>query len=171
MDSCRFLEACIKESLRMSPSTGTSLWREVESDCLIVDGHAIPKGCDVGSCIYSLHHNENYFPDSYSYRPERWLPECLFQDKEVAMNAWMPFSAGSRICAGQELAMMELSDILALLIWHLDFRKVRDTSLAKIGEGEKGAKNGRHRVHEFQLHDHIAAQVQGPILEFRRRLG
>ena len=66
---------------------------------------------------------------------------------------------------------METSDIIALLVWQMDFRKASDGSLAKIGEGIEGAtKNGRHRVHEFQLDDHITGQAHGPFLEFRRRL-
>ena len=154
----------------MTPSTAASPWREVESDCLVIDGHEIPKGCDVGSCIYSLHHNEKYFPDSYNFRPERWLPETPFQDPEIALNAWVPFLAGPRVCLGREIALMETSDIIALLVWQLDFRKASDRSLAKVGEGVVGATNGRHRVDEFQLDDHITGQAHGPFLEFRRRL-
>ena len=153
----------------MTPSTAASPWREVESDCFVIDGHRIPKGCDVGSCIYALHHNEKYFPDSYAFRPERWLPVTQFQDPEIAMNAWVPFLAGPRVCLGREIALMETSDIIALLVWQLDFRKASDRSLAKIGEGIEGATNGRHRAHEFQLDDHISGQVHGPFLEFRSR--
>lgn len=49
----------------MSPSVGGALWREVESNALVVDGHVFPKGYDVGTSIYSVHHKEEYFPDSY----------------------------------------------------------------------------------------------------------
>ena len=100
----------------MTLSTAASPWREVESDCLVLDGHGIPRGCDVGSYIYSLHYNEKYFPDSYTFRPERRLPEAPFQDLEFAINAWVPFSAGSRVYLGREIALMEMSDTIALLV-------------------------------------------------------
>ena len=170
MDSCQYLQACIKEGLRMSPPTGGALWREVETDALVVDGHVFPKGSDIGTSIYAVHHNEEYFPDSYSFMPERWMEGNSFQDLEIAASAWMPFSLGSRVCLGQGLAMMQLSDILALLIWHLDFRLPTDRSLAKVGEGAEEATNGRHRVGEFQMKDHIVSQISGPYMEFRRRI-
>ncbi|KAL8785766.1 MAG: hypothetical protein Q9195_008509 [Heterodermia aff. obscurata] len=170
MDSCQYLQACIKEGLRMSPPTGGALWREVESEALVVDGHVFPKGYEVGTSIYAVHHNEEYFPDSYSFMPERWMEGNSFQDLETAASAWMPFSLGTRVCLGQGLAMMELSGILALLIWHLDFRLPKDNSLAKVGEGAEQATDGRHRVEEFQMKDHITSQINGPYLEFRRRI-
>ena len=169
MDSCRFLDACIKEGLRMSPPTGGAPWRQIETDCLVVDGHIIPKGCDVATCIYSIHHNEKYFPNSYEFRPERWLQEDPSQDPETAASAWTPFMLGSRVCLGRNLAMMQVTDIMALLVWNLDFRLPQDRSLARIGEGVEGARNGRHRMLEFQMYDHITSSVEGPYLEFRRR--
>ncbi|KAF2235167.1 benzoate 4-monooxygenase cytochrome P450 [Viridothelium virens] len=169
MDSCTFLHACIKESMRMSPPTGSAPWREVEVDNLLIDGHEIPKGCNVATSIYAIHHKEEYFPDSYSFRPERWLQEDPALESEAAKSAFRPFSLGSRVCIGQGLAMAEIADVLALLLWHLDFRKASDESLAKIGEGTEGAKNGRHRVGEFQMKDHIVGQYQGLFLECRRR--
>ncbi|KAI9677950.1 MAG: hypothetical protein M1822_008058 [Bathelium mastoideum] len=169
MDSCVFLNACIKESLRMSPTSGDALWREVEIDELLIDGHRIPKGCDVGTSIYAIHHKEDYFPDSYAFRPERWLHDHSEAASDTVHAAWAPFSLGNRICIGQAFAMAEIRDVLALLVWHLDFRKASNDSVAKIGEGVEGAKNGRHRVNEFQTQDHIVSQVRGPFLEFRRR--
>ena len=170
MDSCLFLHACIKEGLRMSPPTGGSLWREVDSGTLSVDGHVIPAGYDIGVSIYAIHHNENYFPDSYAFRPERWLGEYPPQDVELANSAWCPFSLGLRVCLGRDLALMELADILALVIWQLDFRVASDASLRRVGEGNANAGGGRHRPGEFQLPDHITSQIDGPFLEFRRRI-
>ena len=171
MDSCRYLNACIRESLRMSPPTGTTLWREVDSGVLDVDGHTFSQGCEIGTPIYAIHHNEKYFPSSYTFLPERWLGEYPSQNPELASDAWTPFSLGMRVCLGRNLALMEIADIIALVMWHLDFRIPGDAALAQVGEGTRGATNGRHRPHEFQLRDHITSQVDGPYLEFRRRFG
>ena len=170
MDSCHYLHACIKESLRISPPTGGSLWRQVDSGTLDVDGHTLFQGCDIGTSIYAIHHNEKYFPASYTFLPERWLGEYPPQDLGLANDAWTPFSLGMRICLGRNLALMEIADIIALIVWHLDFRVSSDAVLARVGEGTEGHSNGRHRPHEFQLRDHITSQIDGPFLEFRRRL-
>lgn len=60
---CQYLRACIDESLRMSPPTPGTLWRQLAPEeegrgPFVVDGHVIPKGTKVGVNTYSLHHNE-----------------------------------------------------------------------------------------------------------------
>ncbi|KAK6065820.1 cytochrome P450 3A31 [Seiridium cupressi] len=111
---CRYLRGCIDESLRMASPVGTTLWRELGSredgrGPLVVDGHTIPHGTLVGVNIYSLHHNEEYFPDPFVFRPERWLGD----DADKARAAFTPFSVGSRTCAGKPLAYQEISLALA----------------------------------------------------------
>lgn len=131
--------------------TEATPWREIESDYLTIDGHMIPKGCDVATCVYSIHHNETYFPQSYTFLPDRWLQGNSIQVPEPGNSAWVPFMLGSRICPGRELSGMAVSDILALLVWHLDFCIPSEEPLAAIGGGSRQANNGRHQAHEFQL--------------------
>ena len=45
--------------------------REVLQGGIDIDGHHIPKGIEIGTPHYALHHNEDYFPDSFSYKPGR----------------------------------------------------------------------------------------------------
>ncbi|KAI9687191.1 MAG: hypothetical protein M1820_010507 [Bogoriella megaspora] len=169
MTSCHYLRACILESLRMSPPGGAVLWREVERNAMMIDGHAVPPGCDVGTGMYSIHHNENYFPDSFTFKPERWLDDDqrVCQNLDQGHRAFTAFSIGPRSCLGRSLVMMELTDIAALLLWHLDFRLPAGPE-AQIGAGTEGLR-GRHRIDEFQQRDHIFSFFDGPCLEFRQR--
>jgi cytochrome P450 len=78
LSGCRYLRAVIDEALRMSPPVSGTTWRQLYDDedktkPLVVDGHVIPPGTLVGVNTYSLHHNEEYFPDSFTFKPERWL--------------------------------------------------------------------------------------------------
>ena len=63
---------------------------------------------------------------------------------------------------------MELTSILATLLFTFDF-KVADGEEGKLGAGIEGASDGRHRVKEYQLYDHVTAAKQGPVLQFQRR--
>ena len=157
----------------MSPPAGSSLWREVCGPGVVIDGQPIPVGCDVGTCIYSIHHNAAYYPDPFLYRPERWLKSTtdgITDEKaagvQLAQSAFNPFSIGARSCIGKGLANAELMLAMATLLTRFDFR-VADGEAGYIGEGLEGAEFGRHRKGEYQLYDHVTAGKNGPMVQFR----
>lgn len=76
LSSCKYLRACIDETLRLSPPFLATFWREPYSDHtepFVVDGHVIPRGTMVGVNPYCVMHNDEYFPEPFAFRPERWL--------------------------------------------------------------------------------------------------
>jgi hypothetical protein len=79
-----------------------------------------------------------------------------------------PFSLGTRSCLGKGLATVEIHLMLAFLFYTYDFR-LADGALGRIGEGGPGEGIHRHRAHEYQLHDHITSQKEGPYLQFKVR--
>lgn len=157
----------------MSPSVTGTLWREVRdssrTEPLIIDGHVVPAGTQVGVHVYSLHHNERYFTDPFEYRPERWL-EGDEETKKRRNSAFAPFSIGSRGCAGKPMAYLEMSLAIAKTLWFFDFKKAPG-ALGKVGEGHPEYPDGRRRVNEFQLRDIFAALHDGPNLVFQPREG
>lgn len=179
LSGCRYLRACIDESLRMSPPVTGILYREPYPDAyrnepFIVDGHVIPPGTQVGVSIYALHHNEDYFPSPFTYDPERWLEppenadEATRATKKGMKEAFFPFSGGPRSCAGKPMAYLEASLVLAKTLWYLDFEQAPG-KLGRIGGGVQGSRDGRDKVNEFQLEDAFSAIHDGPYLVFRRR--
>ncbi|EPS26280.1 hypothetical protein PDE_01216 [Penicillium oxalicum 114-2] len=165
LTDCVYLRACIDESLRMSPPAGSSLWREVAQDNVIIDGHVIPRGYDVGTCIYAIHHNPEYYPQPFEYRPERWLGEPA--EVQAARSAFTPFSVGPRSCLGKGLALTELSLTMAYLLCKYDFRLA--PGMEKVGGGSAKDGPGRHRELEYQLRDHVTAAKNGPLIQLRLR--
>lgn len=58
--------------------------------------------------MYTIHHNEKDFPESFKFRPERWLneeqsPEGL-SEYHTTKEGFSPFGVGSRSCAGKAMA-------------------------------------------------------------------
>ncbi|RLM00574.1 hypothetical protein CFD26_108442 [Aspergillus turcosus] len=171
LHKCKYLRACIDESLRMSPPVNCPMWREVTSPDLMIEGRHVPLGSELGVCTYSIQHNPRYHPDPYSYRPERWLAASTSSEDgtpEAFRSAYLPFSTGPRGCIGRSLAIRELMLAMATLLLRFDF-DLAEGSLGQIGEGSPHAGKGRERVNEYQLYEHITARKEGPFLRFKSR--
>lgn len=67
----------------------------------------VPPGTPTSMNIMLLHHDENIYPDSYTFRPERWLEDPRL-DKYL-----YSFGKGTRQCVGVNLAYAELYLTLA----------------------------------------------------------
>jgi cytochrome P450 len=174
MNQCSYLRACIEEALRMSPPVGAALWREV-SPCtggITIDGVHVPEGAEVGVSIYAIHHNEEYFPDSFTFSPERWIVSSHNPKEKIdyARRAFAPFSLGSRGCPGRVMTYMEISNVLAQTMWHFDFAAPED-KLKRVGAGTPDGPQGRKRELEFQLQDHLISSHDGPYIKFKLRDG
>ncbi|KAI0097890.1 cytochrome P450 [Nemania sp. FL0031] len=127
--------AYINEILRMSPPISAMMWRRPMTrgfhnisapDYFVVDGHVIPRGTEVAVDIYSLHHNEDYFPEPFTFKPERWLDETASSGPNwgntIIENAFAPFMVGSRSCPGKAMAHLEISLTIARTLWRFDFK-------------------------------------------------
>jgi cytochrome P450 len=171
LSGCRYLRACIDEALRMSPPVPGTLWREVmpsgKNKPLVIDGHFIPPGTQVGVSIYSLHHNEEYFPNSFEFQPERWLSGT--KSTGATQAAFTPFSIGPRGCAGKAMAYLETSLVLAKTLWYFDFQRASPVGEKDFGTGGSGAPRGRIVESEFPMYDIFAASHDGPMLKFHPR--
>jgi len=180
LNSCTYLRACLDEAMRLSPSVGGILPREVLSGGMTIEGEFVPAGTVVGTPHYTIHHNASYYPQPFSYVPERWIPgasasskmlvsDSVITERDVllAQSAFCPFSIGPRGCIGKGLAYIELMTTLARVLFLFDMRKAAGFDPA---EGKKGNEWGRHRADEYQLIDQFTSLKNGPMVEFRRRL-
>ncbi|KAI1308108.1 cytochrome P450 [Xylaria venustula] len=171
---CKYLRACLDETMRMSPPAPATLWRELSStdaspEPWVVDGHAIPPGVQVGVNPYVLHHNEEIFTDSFEFRPERWDDSSMSREQITLMNAaFQPFSTGARSCAGKAMAYLQSSIVLARTIWYFDF-EAASGDLGKLGGGNPNLGKGREREGEYQLYEILSSTHDGPNLVFQVR--
>jgi cytochrome P450 len=178
LNSCTYLRACIDEAMRMSPSVGGIAPREVLPGGITIDGEFVPEGVVVGTPHYTIHHNAAYYPQPFTYVPERWVAGALASSKmaggpiterdvTVAQSAFCPFSIGPRGCIGKGLAYIELMTTLARVLFLYDLRKSAGFDPA---EGRPELEWGRRRADEYQLIDQFTSLKNGPMVEFRRRV-
>lgn len=161
LSSCKFLFACFDEAMRLSPGVGAILQREILRGGLMVDGHILPEGTDVGISAYCIHHNHIYFPEPFDFKPERWLAN----DLAPAYSAFTPFGVGRTSCVGKYLAYQEMAIVLARMVWVYDMRVQPGT---RVGEGYKELGKGRQRKNEFQTYEKFVSSHDGPIVQFRK---
>lgn len=97
-----YLQAVMKEALRIHSATGLPMWRVVPDGGAEISGRFFPAGTVVGVNTWVAHHDERTFPDAKTFRPERWLeaesdPERLKQMNQMYMPV-SGFNGASNDC-------------------------------------------------------------------------
>ncbi|KAI9563270.1 hypothetical protein GHT06_010728 [Daphnia sinensis] len=116
VSNLKYLECCIKETLRMYPSV-PGFERTVVEDIQLGD-YLVPAGCTLGFLVFAAHRNPKFFPYPLVFNPERFFP-----DEAIGRHpyAYVPFSAGPRNCIGQRFALLESKTVLSTLLRRFKF--------------------------------------------------
>ncbi|KAI1115192.1 cytochrome P450 [Nemania sp. NC0429] len=121
-----YLNACMKEALRLFNTSATINGMPVCSPGATVDGSYIPKGTVCQFSIRSVCRNPRYFKNPEKYRPERWLPSdhALYNPifANDTLDAFSAFSQGPRVCVGKEVAWWQGRLVIAKILWSFDIR-------------------------------------------------
>ncbi|KAG8157001.1 hypothetical protein KVR01_013223 [Diaporthe batatas] len=123
-----YLQAVLKEALRVHPAVGLCLWRAVPAGGATLCGRYFPAGTNVGVNCWVAHRNrEVWGEDADEFRPERWLEAP--EERLRAMNAmYMPFGLGSRTCIGKNISLLEISKVIPHLVRKFDASLVEPLS-------------------------------------------
>ncbi|KAL2203291.1 cytochrome P450 [Sarocladium strictum] len=116
-----YLEAVLKESMRILPIASWGLDRVVPSTGATIADQFIPGGTVVGCQIDAVHRDEGVFgKDAHTFRPERWIEADEAQLRRMN-RSFLAFSAGKRTCTGVHIAWLEMKKTLPLLLMHFNF--------------------------------------------------
>ncbi|KAJ9307993.1 hypothetical protein DTO217A2_2487 [Paecilomyces variotii] len=110
LEDLPYLDAVVKEALRLAPPIPMSFPRYVPKGGCMIDGYHIPEGTIVSCQPYSVHRlNEKVFPRPDTFFPERWLnPDGASERNRL----FFAFSTGARGCTGKNLALVEMKILL-----------------------------------------------------------
>ncbi|KAL7603050.1 hypothetical protein Lser_V15G18905 [Lactuca serriola] len=115
LKSLTYLDAIIKETLRLYPVAPLSVPHESLEDCS-VGGYNIPKGTRLVVNLYKMHHDPNTWSDPLEFRPERFLTSHKGIDLRGKHYELLPFGSGRRMCPGIPFALQAVGLTLATFI-------------------------------------------------------
>ncbi|XP_029281891.1 cytochrome P450 2K1-like [Cottoperca gobio] len=112
-----FTDAVIHETQRLANIAPMALPHKTSQD-ITFQGHFIKKGTAVIPLLTSVLYDESEWEKPHSFYPAHFLDK---DGKFVKRDAFMPFSAGRRVCLGESLARMELFLFFTRLMQHFSF--------------------------------------------------
>uniref|UniRef100_A0A3Q2NVE0 Cytochrome P450 2F2 n=1 Tax=Fundulus heteroclitus TaxID=8078 RepID=A0A3Q2NVE0_FUNHE len=112
-----YVQAVIHEIQRISNTVPLSVFHSTTKDTELM-GFSIPKGTMIIQNLDSVLREEGQWKFPHEFNPENFLNE---QGEFVKPEAFMPFSAGPRMCLGESLARMELFLIVVTLLRRFKF--------------------------------------------------
>lgn len=128
LESIPYLMACIQEGIRLAYGSVARSPRIHRRKALVYGRWVIPPGTPVSSDSWGMHHDESVFPDSFSYKPERWLNDPKGPDRKKPLSRYLAsFSKGTRMCLGLQLGYAELEIAVAMLLRKFDFELYETT--------------------------------------------
>ncbi|KAI4347721.1 hypothetical protein L6164_008505 [Bauhinia variegata] len=110
-----YLDAILKETLRLYPAAPLSVPHESMEDC-VVGGYHIPAGTRLLTNISKLHRDPRVYSDPTLFRPERFIEEHKGLGMKGQNFELIPFGAGRRMCPGFSFAVQSVQLILANLL-------------------------------------------------------
>ncbi|KAK0617060.1 cytochrome P450 [Immersiella caudata] len=139
LDSLPLLHAVLMETLRLhSPIPGPQP-RESPRQGSQIGPYTVPGGVRVAAMAYTLHRDEDVFPDPEKWDPTRWLSSHA-GDEEIKMRnrQFWAFSSGGRMCIGSNFAMQEMKLIVAAIYSNYTTHIVDDEGMAQQSDGYTG---------------------------------
>ncbi|KAG7508912.1 cytochrome P450 2K1-like [Solea senegalensis] len=112
-----FVDAVIHETQRLANIVPMALPHRTTQD-VTFNGYSIKKGTTVFPLLTSVLYDEDEWEKPRSFHPAHFLDK---DGKFVKRDAFMPFSAGRRICLGESLARMELFLFFSTLLQRFRF--------------------------------------------------
>ncbi|XP_040996032.1 cytochrome P450 CYP82D47-like [Juglans microcarpa x Juglans regia] len=119
MKNLIYLQAVIKETMRLYPAAPLSLPHESTEDCTLA-GYHVPAGTRLLVNLAKIQRDSHVWPDPTEFHPERFL--TTHKDINVRGQNFelIPFGSGRRICPGISLGMQLIQLTLATFLHAFD---------------------------------------------------
>ncbi|KAH6670576.1 cytochrome P450 [Halenospora varia] len=120
-----YLAAVVKESMRLHPSIQYQLPRHPAEGGVTIGPYQIPQSAEVSISPRSMNRCKKIFgPDANEFRPSRWHFSNEKEEETVKEMSRLltTFGLGSRVCVGQNLALVEVYKFVAQFVHKFDMK-------------------------------------------------
>ena len=111
LKNLNYTMCCIKEAMRLYPPV--FLFSRKATMDFNLNTYVIPKDVNLLICPLIIHHNANIWYNPEEYDPLRFQPSNM---QNHGAYDYIPFSAGSRNCIGQNFAMNEMKVVIGTIV-------------------------------------------------------
>ncbi|KAG2666509.1 hypothetical protein I3760_15G064900 [Carya illinoinensis] len=156
IENLAYLQAVIKETMRLYPAAPLSVPHESTEDCTLA-GYHVPAGTRLLVNLSKIHRDPRTWQDPTDFRPERFL--TTHKDINVRGQNFelMPFGSGRRVCPGISLGLQLTQLTLATVLHAFD---ISTPSAEPVDMGEKaGISCTKATPLEIHLTPRLPAQV------------
>ncbi|CAN7983038.1 unnamed protein product, partial [Ixodes hexagonus] len=91
-------------------------------------GITVPKGCLIAVPVYAMHHDPEFFPDPFTFNPERFSDENVHR---IRPYTFLPFGTGPRNCVGNRFALELIKIGLLHVVRSVQFYRTENTQVCK----------------------------------------
>jgi cytochrome P450 len=137
-DGEEYVEAVVKETLRLCPAVPVVMRRLVEA--MELDGYTLPAGTIVAPCVFLMHRRGDVYPEPRSFRPERFL------ERGAGTYTWIPFGGGPRRCVAASFAQLEMKRVIQTVLREVELSAAETRSEAAARSSVSFVPDGGARV-------------------------
>ncbi len=116
-----FTRDVFRETLRLYPPVPMMVRQATRAE--VFRGRDVRPGAQIVLSPWHLHRHERHWDNPDAFRPARWQSA---EGKASARQAYLPFSAGPRVCTGAGFAMAEGVLLLSALIREFRFEVINN---------------------------------------------
>ncbi|XP_033645947.1 cytochrome P450 3A24-like [Asterias rubens] len=131
-----YLDKVVSETLRMYPPG--AVFDRFCNETVTYNGLTIEKGVTIMVSVWTIHHNEEYWPNPSKFDPERFSPE---NKESIQPCTYLPFGVGPRNCAGMRYALLVTKMAVLRVMQNFRFEVSPETQiplqLGKVGLAPK----------------------------------
>lgn len=134
-----YLDACVKETLRLCPAVPLVMRRLIEP--MELGGYTLPAGTIVAPSSYLMHRRADIYREPLEFKPERFLGGA-----DAGAYTWIPFGGGVRRCVAASFAQLEIKRVIEVVLREFDLRPATDEAEEAARSSVSFAPGGGARV-------------------------